>query len=100
MVTLEEIKEWLRIDSSDDDSILSSLINVSKAKIKAATGVPSTYENNLNPADLEDVKEMYKMAQRIIITDLYNERDIENKALISTYIQLELEYRRCLIVEN
>lgn len=100
MITIEEIKQWLKIDFEDDDNILNSLISVSKAKIKAATGVPSTYENNLNPADLEDIQEMYKMAQRIIITDLYNERDIENKSLISTYIQLELEYRRCLIVEN
>ena len=98
MITLEEVKEWLRIDSdyTEDDNLLNSLISTSQIMIKAATGVPKDFEDTLSTEDYTEISELYKMVQRVLITDLFNEKSTENKALTSLYTQLELEYRRCL----
>lgn len=98
IITLEEAKEWLRIDYEEDNNLITSLMDTSKAMIKSATGVPDCFQSNENiiSDDLNNIDSLYTMAQRIIITDLYNEKETENRALTSLYIQLELEYRRCL----
>ncbi len=98
MITLEEVKEWLRIDSDyeEDDNLLNSLILTSQIVIKTATGVPKNFKQKISTDDFEELSEMYKMVQRVLITDLFNEKSTENKALTSLYTQLELEYRRCL----
>lgn len=84
---INELKEWLRIDSVDDDITLNSLFSTSKILIKQATGVV-----------LEDVQgnsealELYKTIQKMIITDLYENRDGASKfnpILISLHTQLE-----------
>ena len=98
IITLEEAKEWLRIDYEEDNNLITSLIDTSKAMIKSATGVPDSFQSNENITadDLNSIDRLYTMTQRIIITDLYNEKESENRALTSLYTQLELEYRRCL----
>lgn len=90
MITLDELKEWLKIDFDDDDTQLKVLINVSESTIEVATGVSKEY---IQSTENETLKGLYKMAQIIIINDLYNERDNENKALTSYYIQLESMYK-------
>lgn len=89
MITLKEAKEWLRIFEDDEDDLIDSLIKSSIAIIKSATGVSGGY---INTCREEDVKSLYKMIQKILITDLYYERDKENRALLSLYIQLEAAY--------
>lgn len=98
MITLEEIKEWLRIDSdyTEDDNLLNSLILTSQTIIKTATGVPKNFDEKLSTDDYLEISELYKMVQRVLITDLFNEKSTENKALTSLYTQLELEYRKCI----
>lgn len=92
MLTLSELKEWLRIDFSEDDNLLLSLLNASCATIEIATGVSKDYVESC----LEDtLVELYKMTQILLITDIYNNENGENKALTSYYIQLESEYARC-----
>lgn len=94
MITLTEIKEWLRIFNDDEDVIIQSLVDGSVSIIRSATGIPKTYiESTLDT----DLKNLYLMVQRILITDLYNERDTENKALTSYYTQLELAYKAVLV---
>lgn len=87
MMDLEELKEWLRVDGVDDDITLDSLLLTSKILIRQSTGV-----------ELEDVQsnpqalELYKTIQKIIITDLYENRDGSSKlnpVLISLLIQLK-----------
>ncbi len=90
MITLEEIKLWLKIDYDDEDTTLNSLISSSVAIIKSATGVSIDY---IKDTDSEELKELYLMTQRVLINDLYNMRDTENNALISLYTQLETTYK-------
>lgn len=97
MINLDEMKEWLRIFHDEDDNLVNSLILSSIPIIKSATGITKDYIQSCND---EMLIELYKMVQRILITDLYNERDTENKALISYYIQLELAYKETLSNEN
>ncbi|EDT22816.1 head-tail connector protein [Clostridium perfringens] len=91
MITLKEAKEWLRIFEDDEDNLIDSLIKSSVAIIKSATGVSIGYINQCND---EEIKFLYSMIQKILITDLYYEKDKENKALLSLYIQLEATYLR------
>ena len=97
MISLDEMKEWLRIFHDEDDNLVESLILSSIPIIKSATGITKEYIQSCNDEILRD---LYKMVQRILITDLYNERDTENKALTSYYIQLELTYKELLNNEN
>lgn len=89
MITLKEAKEWLRIFEDDEDNLINSLINSSIAIIKSATGVSGGYINTCSEGE---IKSLYKLIQKILITDLYYEKDKENKALLSLYIQLEATY--------
>ncbi|MBS6503883.1 MAG: head-tail connector protein [Clostridium sp.] len=97
MIELAEMKEWLRIFHDEEDNLIISLIASSISIIKSATGITKDY---ILSCKNDVVIDLYKMVQRILITDLYNERDTENKALTSFYIQLELAYKEALINEN
>lgn len=97
MITLLQIKEWLRIDHDEEDSLIRSLIDGSTAIIQSATGIKKEYIESTTD---ERLKNLYLMVQRILITDLYSERDTENKALISYYIQLEVAYKGVLNSET
>lgn len=92
MITLLEAKEWLRIDLDykEEDNLIESLIRSSIAIIKRGTGISKEY---IISTRNEDLKELYIMAQRIIIENVYNEKDTENKALTSYLIQLEVTYK-------
>lgn len=63
------LKEWLRIDSDAEDATLLSLLLSSKFVIKQATGVVA--EDIL---DNEEALELYRLIQRMLITDLYENR--------------------------
>lgn len=77
MITLDEMKEWLRIFHDEEDALVNSLILTSIPMIKSATGITKDYIQSCNH---ENIQYLYKMVQRVLITDLYNERDTENKA--------------------
>lgn len=65
MLNIDEMKLYLRVDGSEEDEMINSLIEYSKEEIKDATG-----------AAMEDYgdSEVYKMLQKIIITDRYENR--------------------------
>lgn len=91
MITLNEAKEWLRIDldSEYEDNIIEGLIQVSSSIIEVGTGVTEEYIKEC--AD-KTLKNLYKMAQTIIIANRYNERTTEDKAETSLLTQIEARY--------
>ncbi|WWU66131.1 head-tail connector protein [Clostridium baratii] len=89
MVELSEMKEWLRIYEDDEDLLINSLIQSSASIIQSATGISKEY---IIECKNYRIKDLYNMVQRILIADLYNERDVENRALTALYIQLETAY--------
>lgn len=92
MITLYEVKEWLRIDQENDldDNILNMLIETSVADIEIGTGVSKEFITNCDDSLL---KNLYAMAQRIIITNRFNEKSTEDKAETSYLIKIEARYR-------
>ncbi|MBB6218188.1 putative phage protein (predicted DNA packaging) [Anaerosolibacter carboniphilus] len=86
MDELEELKEWLRIDGEEDDNMIQSLQLSSKLLIKQFTGAKrEDVEGN------SEALELYKLVQRLIVTDLYENRAGSNKmspVLISLCTQL------------
>ena len=73
MLSLEDIKLYLRVDGDDEDDLITSLIKFSVEEIENSTGADyETYGH----------KETYKMAQKVIVTDRYENRastDVEFK---------------------
>lgn len=69
MLTLDEIKLYLRVDGSEEDKLITQLELFSREEIKNSTGV--IY-------DAKSKSETYKLAQLIIITDRYENRGSED----------------------
>lgn len=62
---LEEIKEYLRVDSNEDDTLIQLFAEYAKEEIEGATGVKFNENGN---------SETYNIAMLIIIADRYENR--------------------------
>lgn len=86
VLTLENIKEYLRVDSDEDDTLINLFAEYAKEEIEDSTGVKFNKEGN---------SETYNMAMLIIIADRYENRastDTEfkvNNILSSIYTRLK-----------
>jgi uncharacterized phage protein (predicted DNA packaging) len=83
---LEHVKQYLRIDGADDDSLLNSLILAAETFIKNATG-----------KDVDELKDLHKLAVSLLVVHWYENREIVGKAdklafsLDSILFQISLE---------
>lgn len=86
VLKLEDVKEYMRVDSNDDDTLITMLMDYAKEEIFDSTGVE--YNENGN-------SDTYNMAMLIICTDRYENRastDNEfkvNNILSSIYTRLK-----------
>ncbi len=69
IVSLDESKNWLRIDGTEDDMLLQSLINSAEIYLKNATGI--IYDNT---------NELAKLFCLVLITDWFENRELVGKA--------------------
>jgi uncharacterized phage protein (predicted DNA packaging) len=69
IVSLDEAKSWLRIDFSEDDALLSSLISASETYLKNATGIE--YDNS---------NYLAKLFCMVLISDWYENRELVGRA--------------------
>lgn len=65
-MTLEELKQYLRIDFDDDDDLLNELIVASEAYIDKTVGTGYKSDDSL--------KEIAKMVQKKLINEMYRNR--------------------------
>ncbi|QIB70685.1 phage gp6-like head-tail connector protein [Aminipila butyrica] len=82
---LEEVKDYLRVDGSDDDSQVKGLISAADIYLENA-GAVKDYDNNL-----------YKLAVKILVTHWYENRlpvgeVTEEMAFSLRHILLQLKY--------
>jgi uncharacterized phage protein (predicted DNA packaging) len=68
IVTLEEAKNWLRVDFSDDDALITTLINAAEEYLKNATGITFDATNHLA-----------KIFCMTLIADWYENRELIGK---------------------
>ncbi|UYL94043.1 head-tail connector protein [Geobacillus phage vB_GthS_PK3.6] len=73
IVTLEEAKNWLRVDFSDDDALITTLINAAEEYLENATGVEFNENNHLA-----------KLFCMTLISDWYENREMIGKATDQT----------------
>ena len=69
IVTLEEVKDWLRVDFIDDDTLITTLINAAEEYLKNATGITFDATNYLA-----------KIFCMTLIADWYENRELIGKA--------------------
>jgi uncharacterized phage protein (predicted DNA packaging) len=73
IVSLDEVKTWLRVDFSDDDTLLTTLIKAAEQYLKNATGITYDSENHLA-----------KLFCMTLIADWYENREMIGKATDQT----------------
>ncbi|MBB5325197.1 putative phage protein (predicted DNA packaging) [Anoxybacillus tepidamans] len=73
IVTFEEAKNWLRVDFSDDDALITTLINAAEEYLKNATGTTFDATNYLA-----------KIFCMTLIADWYENREMIGKATDQT----------------
>jgi uncharacterized phage protein (predicted DNA packaging) len=73
IVSLDEVKNWLRIDFSEDDALLTTLISAAEEYLKNATGITYDSENRLA-----------KLFCMTLIADWYENREMIGKATDQT----------------
>lgn len=69
IVTLDEAKEWLRVDTNEEDSLIDTLINASELYLKNATG--KTFDNS---------NELAKLFCFVLIADWFENREMIGRA--------------------
>ncbi|MGG2988735.1 head-tail connector protein [Geobacillus stearothermophilus] len=73
IVSLDEVKKWLRIDFSEDDALLTTLISAAEEYLKNATGI--TYDS---------ANHLAKLFCMTLIADWYENREMIGKATDQT----------------
>ena len=69
IVSLDEVKTWLRVDFTDDDALLTTLISAAEQYLKNATGI--TYDSTNHLA---------KLFCMTLISDWYENRELVGRA--------------------
>lgn len=69
IVTLEEAKNWLRVDSEEDDILIHSLIKAAESYLKNATGI-----------EYDNTNELAKLFCLVLIVDWYDDREMVGEA--------------------
>lgn len=86
-VTLEAAKSYLRVDSSDDDELISGLIVSAETLVREVT--------RLNDEELLPYKEIVEIAELFIIAYLYEHREeADHKNLTETVKYLLFPIRK------
>lgn len=68
IITLEEAKQWLRIDHNDEDSLINTLISAAEKYLINATG-------NV----FDSTNELAKLFCYVLVTDWYENREMIGK---------------------
>ena len=71
IVSLDEVKTWLRVDFSDDDATISMLIAAAEEYLKNATGITYNSTNHLA-----------KLFCMTLIADWYENRELVGRASV------------------
>ena len=69
IVTLEEARNWLRVDSEEDDILIHSLIKAAESYLKNATGI-----------EYDNTNELAKLFCLVLIVDWYDDREMVGEA--------------------
>lgn len=87
VVTLEKTKEWLRVESNDEDALIECFILAAEEIVQGVLRFPFT--------ELETAPEEIKQAVWFTVSQLYELREsFDITALLHTLKHLLYEYRK------
>lgn len=87
VVSLEEIKLYLRVDGEEEDTLISTFINVSEDLIEGILRYPLT--------EFEILPEIIKQAVMYSVANMYEKReDYDVKEIIDIMTKLLFSYRK------
>lgn len=87
-MTLEEAKNYLRVDTDDDDVLIQALITAAESYINQQTGKTKRIvgiDQNGQPI-YEDIKEseLWKLAVKLLLAHWYENRGVETSGKVTT----------------
>ncbi|WP_067924866.1 head-tail connector protein [Alicyclobacillus shizuokensis] len=74
MITLDDAKTFLRVDGTDDDALIQSLIDASVEYLANATG-----------SNVDMSSKVYDLAQKILVVHWYENREPVGQANVLAY---------------
>lgn len=87
VVSLEEIKLYLRVDGEEEDTLISTFINVSEDLVEGIIRYPLS--------EFEIVPEIIKQAIMYSVANMYEKREeYDAKEVIDIMIKLLFSYRK------
>lgn len=86
IISLEEVKLYLRIDGDEEDALISNFINVSEDLVQGILRVQLS--------ELDPLPEIMKQAVMYSVANMYEKREnYDSKAVIQTMKNLLFQYR-------
>ena len=91
MLTLESAKSYLKIDFDDMDQDIANLIEEAEAVVFASTGIlaEEVYKSNN-----DTLKNLYNITVKIVLKNLFDEKEINGARLRAFYLKLKPLYSR------
>lgn len=87
VVSLEEIKLYLRVDGEEEDTLISTFINVSEDLVEGILRYPVS--------EFEVVPEIVKQAVMYSVANMYEKReDYDSKEVIDIMTNILFSYRK------
>ena len=80
IVTLEETKQYLRVDGDDEDALITSLITAAEEYLKNATGI-----------QFDDTNSLAKLFCWVLVTDWYENREYTFTGKVSEKVRPIIE---------
>lgn len=93
MLSLEQLKAYLKIDFDDEDADLIDILIGSNILIETATGVECDKIKNCTN---EKLKFLYIIVQKTVCKSLYDEQSTSGSILAGRYLKLTTMYRRAV----
>ena len=91
MLTLESAKSYLKIDFDDMDQDIANLIEEAEAVVFASTGILA---EEVDKSNNDTLKNLYNITVKIVLKNLFDEKEINVARLRSFYLKLKPLYSR------
>ena len=91
MLTLESAKSYLKIDFDDMDQDIANLIEEAEAVVFASTGILA---EEVDKSNNDTLKNLYNITVKIVLKNLFDEKEINGARLRAFYLKLKHLYSR------
>ena len=91
MLTLESAKSYFKVDFDDMDQDIANLIEEAEAVVFASTGILA---EEVDKSNNDTLKNLYNITVKIVLKNLFDEKEINGARLRAFYLKLKPLYSR------